>query len=513
MLTFKEIQLLPEIFLGISIIYLILHGTFLSSNNKYLLIQNSVLYLSVIIVVLFCFLIINNCVQFNNFQFWNGTIVVDYTSNFSKNLIAFISIFCLLTIQCYLTVQKINYFEYSVLILFALLGIFFICSSNDLITAYLSIELQSLSFYIIAAFKKDSAFSVDAGLKYFILGAFSSGLFLFGSSILYGVSGSTNFEDLKNLFFLMYSKYDNLYEISNYCAVKHIFIDKGIFQFALSFVFVSLLFKLAVAPFHLWSIDVYEGSLSSSTFFFAVVPKLAIFILIIRIFYLSFFEYTIKWQYYIIMFAVVTIIFGSFAGLSQKKLKSLLAYSSISHMGYTLIAFSTGTFEGMQMLFCYLFLYMLTGLCLWSIFLLLRLNYRYTKKQNKDLTDLNLLSKSNNILALFFSVVLLSLAGLPPMIGFLVKISIFLVSVEAFMYYAAIISILCSVISTFYYIRILKIMYFENFVVGKLYHPIKSHTSIIVVSIFYFLFFLFINPTLIYLFSYKIVLLLTITAM
>jgi NADH:ubiquinone oxidoreductase subunit 2 (subunit N) len=115
----------------------------------------------------------------------------------------------------------------------------------------LSIELQSLSFYIIAAFKKDSAFSVDAGLKYFILGAFSSGLFLFGSSILYGVSGSTNFEDLKNLFFLMYSKYDNLYEISNYCAVKHIFIDKGIFQFALSFVFVSLLFKLAVAPFHL----------------------------------------------------------------------------------------------------------------------------------------------------------------------------------------------------------------------------------------------------------------------
>ena len=196
--------------------------------------------------------------------------------------------------QYYLTAQKINYFEYSVLILFALLGIFFICSANDLITAYLAIELQSLSFYIMAAFKKDSAFSVDAGLKYFILGAFSSGLFLFGSSILYGVSGTTNFEDLKNLFFLMYSKYDNLYEINNYHVIKQIFIDKGLIQFALSFVFISLLFKLAIAPFHLWSIDVYEGSLSSSTFFFAVVPKLAIFILIIRIFYLSFFEYTVK---------------------------------------------------------------------------------------------------------------------------------------------------------------------------------------------------------------------------
>jgi NADH-quinone oxidoreductase subunit N len=210
---------------------------------------------------------------------------------------------------------------------------------------------------------------------------------------------------------------------------------------------------------------------------------------------------------------MITVIVGSFAGLAQKKLKSLLAYSSISHMGYTLIAFSTGTFEGIQMLFCYLFLYMIAGLCVWSIFLSLRLKYRYTKKQNKDLADLNLLSKSNNVLALFFSVVLLSIAGLPPMIGFLVKISIFLVSVEASMYFVAIVSILCSVVSTFYYIRILKIMFFEKFVVGKLYYPIKSHTSIIIVCIFYLLFFLFINPTLVYLFSYKIALILTMNIM
>ena len=172
----------------------------------------------------------------------------------------------------------------------------------------------------------------------------------------------------------------------------------------------------------------YEGSPSSSTFFFAVVPKLAIFILIIRIFYSSFFEYSIKWRYYIAAIAVLTIIVGSFGGLEQKKLKSLLAYSSIGHMGYTLIAFSTGTFEGMQILFCYLFLYMVAGLCIWSIFLILQLRYKYTKKQNKDLTDLSLLSKSNSILALFFSTVLFSIAGLPPMIGFLVKIGIFLAS-------------------------------------------------------------------------------------
>ena len=509
MLIFKEIQLLPEIFLGISIIYLIIHGTFISVNKNYLLIQNSILYLSILIIAMFCFLLINNNVDYSNFQIFNNTIVVDYLSFSSKVWISIISIFCFLMIQRYLTVQKINYFEYSVLILFALLGIFFICSSNDLITAYLSIELQSLSFYIMAAMKKDSAFSVDAGLKYFILGAFSSSLFLFGSSIIYGVSGATNFEDLKNLFFLMYLEYESIYGVDNYNFVKHVFIDGGLIQFALAFIFVSLLFKLAIAPFHLWSLDVYEGSPSSSTFFFAVVPKLAIFILIIRIFYLSFFEYSVKWRYYIVVIAMLTVIVGSFGGLEQKKLKSLLAYSSISHMGYTLIAFSTGTFEGVQSLFCYLFLYMIASLCIWSIFLLLQLKYKYNKKQNKDLTDLNLLSKSNSILALFFSTVLLSIAGFPPMIGFLVKIGIFLVSIEASMYFVAVVSILCSVISTFYYIRIVKIMYFENSVAGKLYYPIQSNNSILIVCLFYFLLFLFVNPTLLYLFSYKIALLLT----
>ena len=294
MLIFKEIQLLPEIFLGISIIYLLVHGTVISVNTKYLLIQNSVLYLSVLIISMFCFLLVNNVVEYSGFQIFNDTITVDYLSFCSKVWIATMSIFCFLMSQRYITVQKINSFEYSILILFALLGIFFICSSNDLITAYLSIELQSLSFYMMAAIKKDSAFSLDAGLKYFILGAFSSSLFLFGSSILYGASGTTNFDDLKNLFFLIHLDYESIYALENHTFVKHVFLDGSLVQFALVFIFVSLLFKLAVAPFHLWSLDVYEGSPSSSTFFFAVVPKLAIFVLFIRIFYSGFFEYVAK---------------------------------------------------------------------------------------------------------------------------------------------------------------------------------------------------------------------------
>ena len=251
MLIFKEIQLLPEIFLGISIVYLIIHGTFLSVNRKYLLIHNSVLYLSVFIVIMFCFLLVNNVIEYSNFQIFNNTITVDFLSFSSKVWIATMSIFCFLMVQRYITIQKINYFEYSILILFALLGIFFICSSNDLITAYLSIELQSLSFYIMATMKKDSSFSVDAGLKYFILGAFSSSLFLFGSSILYGISGTLNFEDLKNLFFLINLEYNNINVFGTYTFVKDIFLEGNLVQFALVFIFVSLLFKLAVAPFHL----------------------------------------------------------------------------------------------------------------------------------------------------------------------------------------------------------------------------------------------------------------------
>jgi NADH-quinone oxidoreductase subunit N len=287
-------QLLPEIFLGISIIYLILHGTFATINTKYLLIQNSVLHLSVLIVGMFCLLLINNNAECSDYQIFNNGITVDFLSFCSKIWISIMSIFCFIMIQRYITVQKINYFEYSVLILFALLGIFFICSSNDLITAYLSIELQSLSFYVMAAMKKDSAFSVDAGLKYFILGAFSSSLFLFGSSILYGVSGTINFEDFKNLFFVLQPECSNQVTSVQSFLVKHTFIEGSLIQFALVFIVVSLLFKLAIAPFHLWSLDVYEESPSSSTFFFAVVPKLAIFVLLIRIFYSSFFEYVAK---------------------------------------------------------------------------------------------------------------------------------------------------------------------------------------------------------------------------
>jgi len=298
--------------------------------------------------------------------------------------------------------------------LFSILGLFLLCVSNDLITAYLAIELQSLSFYVLAAFKKNSTFSVEAGLKYFILGAFSSGLFLFGSSLIYGITGTVNLEDFKDLFFWIFSKNINI-------GIENL----NLLQFALIFVLISLFFKLALAPFHLWSPDIYEGSPTSSTFFFAVVPKLSIFILLLRVCYYGFFTFIDSWRYLIVIIGVLSILVGSFVGLEQRKFKSLLAYSSIGHMGYLLICFSTGSIEGIQTLFSYLIVYMSSGLCVWSIFVITRLKNNYSKKQNKDLADLVLLNKSNKILAIILTIALLSIAGLPPMIGFIVKFGVF----------------------------------------------------------------------------------------
>lgn len=500
-----EMGLFPEFFLGIGIIYLIIHGLFVSFNkkNNYPLIQSSIISLSVLCLIMVCFLLLNEINNINSVSFCN-TIANDYLSFSAKMIVGISSICCLLLIKQYLTTQQINFFEYVIIVLFAILGLFLICSANDLITAYLAIELQSLSFYVLAAFKKNSTYSVESGLKYFILGAFSSGLFLFGSSFIYGVSGSINFEDLRDLVFFN----DILLDVKNLSLIK---LDMTIFNnlilIGLVFIYISLFFKLALAPFHLWSPDVYEGSPSSSTLFFAIVPKICIFVLLSRLSYYTFPTFIGMWQEYISIIAVGSVVVGSISGLEQRKIKSLLAYSSISHMGYLLISFSVGSVTGFQILLSYLIIYMGSGLCIWSIFILTRLKIVYTKKQNKDLGDLILLFKSNSMLAIILTAALFSIAGLPPMVGFVVKLSIFLAAVEKSLYTVALISIVFSVTSTFFYLRIIKILFFEPVLVGRLYYPIRSQKAVIVAILFYLFMYLFFNPSILYLLSYKISLL------
>ena len=617
-LLFKEISIFPELFLGVSLVYLVLHGSFVSMRNSYPLIQTSMVYLGVLVLFLSLLLLINDKLYVLELGIFNNSLSNDYMSFSSKLVIGLLSLICLLMVQSYLVAQRLNQFEYVLFFLFSVLGLFVLCSSNDLITAYLAIELQTLSFYVLASFNRNSTFSVDAGIKYFILGSLSSGLFLFGSSLLYGISGTVNFTEFKELFAhsipedKTYSEnyqldiFSNIYhhslimsqfknDLSCYlidksgnfldlspsaveeisCFNSNLFIDKlcvfnlliekysstlllfilnlknfeigslmlemysfqnfnnnsglislisildlvnsysvNSFSFqesfnlelikcALLFLLISLFFKLAVAPFHIWSPDVYESSPSSSTFFFAVVPKLGIFILMLRIFYYSFFSFFSSWSFILISVISATVFIGSFGGIEQRKLKSLLVYSSISHMGYSLIAFGSGTFDNLQILFNYLIIYSFSGLCIWSIFIMTRVKTSHFKKQNKDLTDLVAFSKSNYTLATFFSVILFSVAGFPPMVGFLVKINVFLTAIESSMYFIALISILCSVVATFYYIRIIKIVYFEKTVSGKLYYPISAERVYILSALLWSMILLFINPTLLFLFSHK----------
>jgi len=490
--------ILPEIFIVSSILVLIIHGVLLTASSVYNfpLINKSVFYLSVLILIFTLLLLYNNPILFR--LIFNNIFIFDDLAFFAKGFIIVCSIACLLMSQDYVDYYRLNSFEYCVLILFAVLGLLLLISSCDLISAYLAIEMQSLSFYVLASFKRNSAFSTEAGLKYFILGAFSSSLILFGSSILYGFTGTTNFQ---NLFYLLNDVSLNtssdflIYGYTFYYYYTAIII-------ASLFIAVGLLFKLAAAPFHMWSPDVYEGSPMSSTAIFAIIPKIAILVLFTRIFLNNFFNEIYWWQIIIVFCAVLSVIIGSFVALKQRKIKRLIAYSAISHVGYLLIAFATGNFIGIQALFFYIFIYMITGISIWIILLSTQL-FNDTQSNGQNLVDFSSLTNTNPLLAITFAITIFSLAGVPPLAGFYAKMQIFLASMESSMYIVAIIGIMSSVISTFYYIRLIKILYFEKSLNWNFYRPMNQNKSILLGFALFFIVFLFLNPNLLNLWSYK----------
>jgi NADH-quinone oxidoreductase subunit N len=487
-----NIILIPEFFLGISIIYLVFHCLFLGyyRKKKFFLFEKSTVFLISLISVMLFFLLINQTFGYSILSNFTNSFISDTLSNISKVVICLISFLFFLFIEKFVCTQKINAFEYYIIFMFGILGTFLICTANDLLASYLSIELQGLSFYLLASFNKNSTYSVENGLKYFILGSFASGLFLYGSSMLYGLFGTLNFSDFRDLI-------EDSAVSNTYCS--------HISQYPLIFILASLLLKLAIGPFHAWLPDVYEGSPFNSAFFFAAVPKLSILVLFVKIFNYSFCDVIYYYTEMLIVIGVCSIVIGSFGGLEQRKLKSLLAYSSISHMGYLLIVFSLPNKEGFQLGFCYMIIYMISSLGFWMILTTTALKRFHTKKQNRDLTDLVSLSKSNFNLSVSLKVLLLSTTGFPPLIGFFVKINLLLAIIETYYYLIVIFVVSCSVISTFYYIRVIKIVYFEEVLVGKLYHPIKSQIMIILSLLIYWLGFVFVRPNLLFLISDRII--------
>ena len=488
-------SVIPESFIILSALFILLFAILTSCRSQlnFPLTHTPAINLSVLVLMGTVILLLKLESVTPEIAVFNYSVVLDTLSICTKKCLILACFFCLVITKDDLKKQQINSFEYTVLVLLSTFGAVLICASNDLITAYLAIEVQSLAFYILASFKKTSTFSIDAGLKYFILGALGSGTFLFGSSLVYGVTGTTNFEHFHELYSHEYTLIKTSHQISN----------SSFLQFGLILVLCSLLFKVSVAPFHIWSPDVYEGSVSCSTFLFTILPKLGLFVLIIRVFFYSFSSFTDKFRYLLIVSALLSIFVGSFGGLEQKKVKTLLAFSSIGHMGYSLLAFSSGVIEGIQVMYGYLLVYMLAGISIWSIFFITSLKQPFNK-HNKDLSDFSSLVKSNPTLSSCLAITCLSLAGFPPFVGFYVKMAVFSVAIEAGLYNPTVFAILCGVISTYYYIRIIKVSYFEQTISGNLYYPAERNPSLITAFSASVILGSFVSPSALYLYCYNI---------
>ena len=421
--------IIPELFLTTSIMILLMLGVFYKNSF------NLIFKLSTIVLLATFILLFNHSVD-TSAKLFNNSYTIDYLSLFMKALTLVACIFVMLSSFDYIKLIGINKIEYPILILSATLGMMIMISSYDLIVFYMGLELQSLSLYVLISFNRDSRRSTEAGLKYFVLSALSSGLLLYGCSLIYGFSNSTNFD-------LIAQNIDQF----NTGSI-----------FGIVFILVGLAFKVSAVPFHMWAPDVYEGSPTSVTAFFAIVPKVAALTVFIRFLYVPFINLVDQWQMIIIFISLASMILGAVAAIGQTNLKRLMAYSAIGHMGYALAGLATGSNEGIQSTVIYLSIYLLMNLGIFScIFMMKRKDIFY-----EDIQDLSGLSKNHPIISVCLLVLLFSLAGIPPLAGFFAKFYVFMAVIKVEMYTLAIIGLITTVISAFYYLRIIKIIYFDD---------------------------------------------------
>lgn len=485
-----------ELFIGYSLIQLSLYSIFLrlTHTEQVTRVSTSNSLPNYFFFGVYCFLVsfflllnedINQTICLS--QNLNNMIVFDQLAFLTKLTVCiFIVLFFVSNIYENKKLSLSNCFEYVSFITASSLGSMLLCSASDFITAYLAVELQSISFYFMSCSKKNSSYSIEGGLKYFIVGSFSSCFFLIGSAFLYASLGTLNFSEIRTILSLLNNSQD--------------FLEFGLVYLGFVCVCFSVLIKLAAAPFHLWSIDVYESSPTVTAYFFAVIPKLGLFVLLTRIAYCCcFVEFSQGFASQCLAFSFLSILIGALGGIEQRRIKSLLAYSSIGHTGYALLSFSACDSVSVAFTLYYLMLYMLSGLSFWCLVVFLRPKSPYNAKMNKELGDLTLLYKSNPMLAVVFGLVTFSLSGIPPLVGFLIKFGAFFSAIQSSAYLFAASSILISVLSTFYYLRIVKVIFFENGETGKLYYPVRSSKSLIITSCSFFLILFFFKPSLFYL--------------
>ncbi|HEY5216584.1 MAG TPA: NADH-quinone oxidoreductase subunit NuoN [Pseudolabrys sp.] len=372
---------------------------------------------------------------------FDGSFVVDDYARFLKLLALAGSGGALILSLNWLTQEKLQKFEYGVLFLLSTLGMLMLISAADLIALYLGLELMSLPLYVVAASNRDNVKSTEAGLKYFVLGALSSGMLLYGASLIYGFTGTVNFAGIAK-------------------ATGH-GASIGLI-FGLVFLFVGFCFKISAVPFHMWTPDVYEGAPTPVTAFFAAAPKVAGIAIFVRATIVAFPGITHEWQQIVVFVSIASMVLGAFAAIGQRNIKRLMAYSSIGHMGFALVGLAAATPEGVQGVLVYMSIYVAMTLGTFAVILSMRRDGVFVE----NIGDLAGLARTHPTMAFFLAMLMFSLAGIPPLAGFFAKFYVFLAAIKAGLYTLAVIGVLASVVGAYYYLNIVKIMYFDEPVKG-----------------------------------------------
>ena len=520
--------LVPELFLLTSTLFLLMYGVLLSTSEKYnypLLLQNIGGLGLLSLGGTFLLLVWNPLHQ--GILLYN-TLILDDLTRFFKILLI-LSSFCAILLGFDLSHQKeqsqskylgetsevllsksssLQAFEYMILLLLSTGSMLFMISSYDFLSFYLTIELQSLCFYVLAASKRNSEFSTEAGLKYFLLGAFSSGILLFGCSMIYGFTGLTNFGDLAKVFTGLN---DSAGILGGFTSLSG--QSTGV-MIGMIFLGVGFLFKLTAAPFHMWAPDVYEGSPTALTAFFSIVPKIALFAVFLRLFFWSFYDFMLPWQKILFFASFASMILGAFAALGQQKMKRLLAYSSIGHVGYLLLGICCATPEGFESFLIYFMIYILMTINLFALLLSFQESHfpeKGTKGSTgsfhlKYISDLGMLGKMNPLLAFTLTCTMFSMAGIPPLAGFCSKFYLFFAALSSSLYILAFFGVLTSVVSCFYYIRMIKIMYFEKPTQFIAYQSMDREKSLLLGVTLFFMIFFFFYPSPLFLIAHQVAL-------
>jgi NADH-quinone oxidoreductase subunit N len=399
---------------------------------------------------------------------FGGSFVVDGFARFLKALAFLGSAVAIVMSIRYNAAEKILMFEYPVLILLSAVGMGMMISAQDLIALYLGLELMSLSLYVIAASNRDSVRSTEAGLKYFVLGALSSGMLLYGCSLIYGFTGTVSFAGI---------------------AKASAQGGTGLI-FGLVFLFAGFCFKVSAVPFHMWTPDVYEGAPTPVTAFFAAAPKIAAIAMFTRATISAFPGVVPQWQQIVVFVAIASMVLGAFAAIGQRNIKRLMAYSSIGHMGFALIGLAAGTAEGVQGVLIYMAIYLAMTLGTFAVILAMR----RPEGMVENISDLSGLARTNPPLAFFLALLLFSLAGIPPLAGFFAKYYVFLAAIKAGLYGLAVIGVIASVVGAYYYLLIVKTMYFDEPAVG--FQPVPSELKAVlgIAGLFNLLFFIYPAP-------------------